>query len=104
VAGHGTTPELKINARPGQEERLEPGTRPLIPCWTASLTSSRPNITPESDILQLFFQLVEVAHPREARYRRRQRAFIARAVPGAFNEWKSHEHPDQGLRLRTAER
>jgi len=41
---------------------------------------------------------------RQGRYRRRQRAFLARAVPGAFNEWKSHEHPDQGLRLRTAER
>jgi len=41
---------------------------------------------------------------RQARYRRRQRAFLARAVPGAFDEWRSHEHPDQGLRLRAAER
>ena len=41
---------------------------------------------------------------REARYRRRQRAFLARAVPGAFDEWKSHEHPDEGLRLRVGER
>jgi|SRR5271154_3067858 len=39
---------------------------------------------------------------RHARYRRRQRAFLARAVPGAFNEWKSDQHPDQGLRLRVA--
>jgi hypothetical protein len=38
----------------------------------------------------------------QARYRRRQRAFLARAVPGAFEEWKGHAHPDQGLRLRAA--
>jgi len=41
---------------------------------------------------------------RQARYRHRQRAFLARAVPGAFSEWEGHAHPDQGLRLRPAER
>ena len=61
--------------------------------WLAVLT---PEVAPRPRQLQL--------PTREARYRRRQRAFIARAVPGAFNEWKSHEHPDQGLRLRAAER
>ena len=38
----------------------------------------------------------------QARYQRRQRAFLARAVPGAFEEYKGHAHPDQGLRLRAA--